>query len=395
MKKDWQLEKLGDVIKLEYGKPLQKKDRLQGGKYPAYGANGIKCWTNEYYFDKKSLIVGRKGSAGEVNYTTERFWPLDVTYFVTYDNTKYDLDFLYHCLKFLQLPKLAKGVKPGINRNDVYRIIFSFPSLSEQKRIVAILDDVFARIDDAIANTEKNLTNARELFESYLSDVFSRKGKGWIEKKLSTVVEPDCSLSYGIVQPGKEYEGGLPVARPTDLKAKTIHLSNLKRIDPLLADSYQRTKLNGGELLLCVRGSTGVVSIAADELKGSNVTRGIVPIRFDQELVYQSFGYYMLISKPIQDQIKEQTYGAALMQINIRDLRKVLVFFPKQQEEQQILIKKLSQIEEKAQRLEAIYQQKLTALNELKQSILQKAFTGELTADTASQAKEAKEEIAA
>jgi len=97
----------------------------------------------------------------------------------------------------------------------------------------------------------------------------------------------------------------------------------------------------------------------------------------------------------IQDQIREKTYGTALMQINIRDLKNILISFP-DQEEQQILVEKLTQMENETQRLEAIYQQKLAALTELKQSILQKAFTGELTADTANQTtKKAEEAIAA
>jgi len=159
MREGWEIKALGEVIRLEYGKPLPKEDRHNDGKYAAYGANGVKCRTNSYFFDKPSIIVGRKGSAGEVTLTRGNFWPLDVTYFVTFDEKRYDLIFLYHCLKSLRLTKLAKGVKPGINRNDVYQIEFSFPPLPEQKHIVTILDKAFEGIDKAIANTEKNLAN--------------------------------------------------------------------------------------------------------------------------------------------------------------------------------------------------------------------------------------------
>ena len=115
----WEDKRLGDVLKLEYGKPLPKEDRDENGAYPAYGANGIKCRTNQIYRDRPSIIVGRKGSAGEINLTEEKFWPLDVTYFVDFDENQYDLMFLYYCLLSLKLQSLAKGVKPGINRNDV------------------------------------------------------------------------------------------------------------------------------------------------------------------------------------------------------------------------------------------------------------------------------------
>jgi predicted nucleotidyltransferase len=120
MKQGWKVKKLGEVIKLEYGKPLDNSFRKSDGLYPIYGANGVKGRTDKFYCDKETIIVGRKGSAGEINLSEAKFWPLDVTYFVTFDNTENDLQFLYYLLSKQQLTKLAKGVKPGINRNEVY-----------------------------------------------------------------------------------------------------------------------------------------------------------------------------------------------------------------------------------------------------------------------------------
>jgi len=251
------------------------------------------------------------------------------------------------------------------------------PPLPEQKRIVAILDKAFAAIAKAKANAEQNLKNAKELFESYLQGVFENKGEDWEEKYLENLVDEKCTLSYGIVQPGKEYSDGLPIIRPTDLTSRFISLNGLKRIDPKLADGYKRTKLMGNELLLCVRGSTGVVSIALKELEGANVTRGIVPIRFNSKIINQEYGYYLLISNYIQKQIKSKTYGAALMQINIRDLRKIQTLYP-QLKTQQLIVQKLDALNAETKKLEAIYQQKIDDLEELKKSVLQKAFNGEL-----------------
>src|SRR3990167_9571688 len=101
MKVNWQTKKLGEVIKLEYGKPLPKSKRKVNGKYPVYGANGVKDRTDEFYFDRPSIIVGRKGSAGEINLTDDKFWPLDVTYFVVFDEKKYDLKFIFNLLSIL------------------------------------------------------------------------------------------------------------------------------------------------------------------------------------------------------------------------------------------------------------------------------------------------------
>lgn len=262
---------------------------------------------------------------------------------------------------------------------------FPLPPLPEQQRIVAFLDEAFAAIAQAKAHAEQNLQNAKALFESYLQGVFAPSTSsgasarnGWEEKTLEELVDKNCSLSYGIVQPGEEFENGLPIIRPTDLTSRYIKLNGLKRINPKLAEGYKRTRLLGEELLLCVRGTTGVVSIATPELKDANVTRGIVPIRFDAKLIRQDFGYYLLISDFVQQQIKAKTYGTALMQINIGDLRKIQTPFPSL-ETQQTIVRQLDVLRAETQRLEAVYRQKLEDLEELKKSVLAKAFRGELT----------------
>lgn len=254
------------------------------------------------------------------------------------------------------------------------------PPLDEQRRIVAILDEAFAGLAVMRQHAEANLKNARALFDSHLNAIFSQRGDGWVETTLEDAVSPSCSLSYGIVQPGDEFADGLPVVRPTDLGKRIIGIETLKRIDPKLADGYQRTLLHGGELLLCVRGTTGVISVASMELAGGNVTRGIVPVVFARERVNQAFGYFLMRSKPVQDQIRDNTYGAALMQINIGDLRKINVRYPSLKL-QGDLVGRLNTTEIETTRLESLYRQKLAAIDELKQSILHRAFSGQLTGE--------------
>lgn len=94
MKNGWKEKSVGGILQLEYGKPLDDADRKPNGRFPVYGANGEKNRTDRFYHDKPSIVVGRKGSAGELNFTEEKFWPLDVTYFVTFSDREYDLQFL-------------------------------------------------------------------------------------------------------------------------------------------------------------------------------------------------------------------------------------------------------------------------------------------------------------
>ena len=152
--------KLSNFIKLEYGKGLEDSDRELNGIYGAYGANGIKSKTNKFLYDKPSIVVGRKGSAGELTLVEEKFWALDVTYYVTHDIKKTDLTFLYYALKMLNIPSLAKGIKPGINRNDVYDLTIAVPILSEQKLLV-----------EKILFVNENLEIAKNLYKSKCNEL--------------------------------------------------------------------------------------------------------------------------------------------------------------------------------------------------------------------------------
>lgn len=251
------------------------------------------------------------------------------------------------------------------------------PPLPEQQRIVTLLDEAFDGIATGKANAEKNLQNARAIFESHLQSVFTEQGMGWTRVAFEDAVDSACTLSYGIVQPGEEYADGLPIVRPTDMGRKIIEIQGLKRIDPALANSYRRTTLRGGDLLLCVRGTTGQISIASSDLAGANVTRGIVPIFFEETVVSQDFGYYLMRSGFVQSQIREKTYGTALQQINIGDLRNLRMPIPPIVE-QQALTTRFSKLSEETQRLESLHQRKLNALDDLKKSLLHRAFNGDL-----------------
>ena len=125
--------------------------------------------------------------------------------------------------------------------------------------------------------------NAQQLKNAILQDVYSAKD-GWNIKELKDVVADSCPISYGIVQQGNHVDGGVPVVRPVDLHTKYVGKANLKCTSKDISDSYKRTVLNGNEVLLCVRGTTGIVALATEELKGCNVNRGIVPLFYSQHI---------------------------------------------------------------------------------------------------------------
>ena len=111
---------LSEVFTLEYGKPLDKEFRKEDGAFQAYGANGPISPANKYLIEGPCIIVGRKGSAGEITFVENNAWPLDVTYYIKHNPEESDLRYLFYTLKSLNIKQFVRGVKPGLNRNDVY-----------------------------------------------------------------------------------------------------------------------------------------------------------------------------------------------------------------------------------------------------------------------------------
>lgn len=221
--------------------------------------------------------------------------------------------------------------------------------------------------------------NAQQLKNAILQDLYSEKD-GWNIKELKDVVADSCPISYGIVQQGNHVDGGVPVVRPVDLHTKYVGKVNLKCTSKDISDSYKRTVLNGNEVLLCVRGTTGIVALATEELKGSNVNRGIVPLYFGDD-VDKLFIYYQLQAPIVQEAIEENTMGSALKQINIKDLRALKLLVPPLAEQQRIVAKieeLLPKVEEYGKAQDALNKLNAELPERLKKSILQEAIEGRL-----------------
>ncbi|MDA8988742.1 restriction endonuclease subunit S [bacterium] len=371
----WTNLKLGEVLKLEYGKPLPKERRSDNGAFPAYGANGIKCRTNDVYWEKSSIVVGRKGSAGEINLADGGFWPLDVTYFVVFDEDEYDLRFLYYLLSQLNLPSLAKGVKPGLNRNDVYAIEQHFPPLPEQERIVAILDEAFAAIATATANAEKNLANARELFESQL-DAVASSVTGY-PHELINEFSVDFNRGRSRHRPRNEaklYGGDYPFVQTGDIRGSNHWVHN-----------YKQTYSEAG-LLQSKLWPTGTVciTIAANIAETGILTfagcfpDSIIGVVVDEERMSNEFLEYML--QAAKSRLQREGEGAAQDNINLGTFKSQKFPVPPLTKQIQ-LVKVLNSSAEAASHLDRLARDKFAHLADLKQSLLHKAFTGELTAD--------------
>ncbi len=151
---EWEVKRLGDCIELVYGKGLPERARVQGN-IPVFGSNGIVGFHNKALVQGPGIIIGRKGSVGEVTFSKLDFWPIDTTYFVNIKENN-DIVFWYYFLKTLGLNQMnVHSAVPGLNRENVYEIISRIPPLPEQRAIAKILSDLDAKIE---LNREMNKT---------------------------------------------------------------------------------------------------------------------------------------------------------------------------------------------------------------------------------------------
>lgn len=372
MKKDWTYKKLGEVAKVVHGK--NQKDVLsEDGQYPIYGSGGnIMGYANDYLCEAGTTILGRKGSINNPMFIEEPFWNVDTAFGISAkegSNSKY----LYYFIKSIDWQEKNTGTTlPSLTQQVVKDVEIPLPPLSEQSRIVSRLDAAFGEIEGLKAKAEAQLREARALFQAALTQEMKPK-QGWEEKKLSEIVHPQCSLSYGIVQPGDHIEDGVPVVRPVDFNNQiTVSVEGLKRTKKEISDAYKRTILNGGEILFCVRGTTGTMGLASEELKGCNVTRGIVPMFFANNTDLM-FVFYQLLSPKLQEEIQKKTTGAALKQINIKDLRNLLLSLPPLSVQQSI-VSRLDALSEKVRELEETQKKVIAECDALKQALLREVF---------------------
>ena len=266
--------------------------------------------------------------------------------------------------------KCTGATRKRISRKNLGLISIPLPPLPEQQRIVSILDEVFDVIGKAVANHDRNIENSRELFESYLDGVFSQKGEGWVQRRL---IE-ECDILMGQSPEGTSYNNtgeGIPLINGP------VEFGGLNPFSMTVATKFTTnpTKMcKKGDLILCVRGSTtGRMNIAGQD---ACIGRGVAAIRSkeNQDWVNQ----FISFSKDI---IYDLGSGSTFPNVSASTLKKLIIPFPPK-EQREGIVERIEILDSNIQNLVKIYQSKLTALEELKQSILQKAFTGELTSKT-------------
>jgi type I restriction enzyme S subunit len=284
--------------------------------------------------------------------------------------------YLMYCLQSIleELLGEARGVaQKGIYLKSLRSMEINVPPIPEQKRIVAILDQAFADIEQARAKTEQNLKNTRELFESYLQQVFSQRGEGWAEKTLGNAVTVERGSSP---RPIKNFQtddvDGVNWIKIGDTKQGQKYIERTK--EKITKEGAEKSRfVDVGDFILSNSMSFGRPYIMAIQ---GYIHDGWFVLRLPEDIDSEYF-YYLLSSPYLKDQFQSLAAGAIVKNISGDLVKKAILPIPPFQEQKEIA-KKLALLADQMERLKEIYLRKASNIDELKKSILQKAFSGEL-----------------
>ena len=266
------------------------------------------------------------------------------------------------------------------------------PPLPEQKRIVAILDEAFAGIATAVANTEKNLANARELFGTALAAVFTS------EAGRATTVEDVALPQKGSIRTGpfgsqllhSEFvDQGVAVLGIDNVVKNEFQWGKRRFITPKKFHQLSRYQVKPGDVLISIMGTCGCCAIVPNDIPTAINTKHLCCITLDRSKCLPGFLHGYFLHHPVARQfLATRAKGSIMAGLNMGIIKELPLLLPPIAEQQSI-VKKLDALSSETNRLQSIYQHKLTTLAELKQSLLHKAFSGELTSQSVSALQEA------
>ena len=387
----WAVKKLGDICGSIFAGGDVPKDRLSKFKTDKYSipiyANGEKHkglygYTDIARVKTPSMTVSARGTIGYSEIRYEPFFPVVRLIVLTPNIELVDLEFLKYILSSMEFINSGTSI-PQLTVPMIKGYECNVPSIPEQKRIVSILDTVFSDLEQTRAKTEQNLKNARELFESTCSmSIFS------------TDASPSCTVldvaknEKGAMRTGpfgsqllkKEIvDSGIAVLGIDNAVNNHFQWGAKRFITPEKFEELSRFEVKSGDVLITIMGTCGRCAIVPENIPKAINTKHICCITLDKSKCLPEYLHaYFLYHPMAKEYLLSRAKGSIMAGLNMGIIKELPLVLPSI-EEQKTLVSRITLLKDNLEQLEITYKSKLNAIDELKKSILQKAFSGELT----------------
>ena len=378
MKEGWEYKSLGDVCEIldSRRKPITKNKR-ESGTIPYYGATGILDYVKDYIFDEKLVLLGEDGAkwgAGENSaYIVEgKTWVNNHAHALRPKRELLIDELLVYYLNFANLQPFITGVTvPKLNQEKMRSIEIPVPSLPEQQSIVDYLDSAFVKIDAMKANAEKNLNEAKALFQASLKEMLEPK-EGWEEKKLQDICSDIVDCPHTTPQK-VGFPTQYPCIRTSELKGGSIDWSSMQYLDE---DEYRkrvsRLVPKANDIVYGREGTYGDAVLLPDGYSFSLGQRTML-LRPNEIYVIPRFLLYSMISSHVYQQAKAKNSGCGVGHVNVKDIKVFKIGIPTI-DIQQSIVATLDSLKSKVDRLQENYNKISQECDALKQAILRQVF---------------------
>ena len=342
----------------------------------------------EIMIQKNDILICKDGAGiGKIGIVNDVPGPTTINSSLLLIRPLNDIDpkFLYYKLCSPGFQKIVKeriegATTPHLYQREINQFTISFPDITEQKHIVIILDQAFSDIEQARVKTEKNLKSARELFESYLQQVFSELNEGWEIKSLETF----ASIVNGYAFKSGDFTSSNKVKsiKITNVGVYEFVEENANLLPASYSTEFSRFKTYTGDIVIALTRtiiSSGLkVAVVPQSYDGALINQRVAAIQVDETVMPKEMLQAFLSTKIAVDYVKSHINELMQPNLSINDLKAFPVPVPPK-DKRLLISKQISEIKTQTDKLNAVYIEKLHYLDELKKSILQKAFTGQLT----------------
>jgi type I restriction enzyme S subunit len=396
----WEVGRLKNKVLMEYGSSLSELNR-QDGNIKVFGSNGIVGKHSKSITKGETIIIGRKGSYGEITFSDEPCFPIDTTYFIDRTCTKFHLRYLFYLLNQLNLNKSSRdSAVPGLSREVAYNKMILYISLLDQTAIANFLDKKTARIDAMIEKDKKLITLLKEKRTALINHAVT-KGldpnakmkdsgiewigeipEGWEMKKLKRVLEKKANS----VKTGP-FGSQLKIDEMEDSEIKVYNQRNVLSKDENFGENFVSRekyeelipfKVKPGDLLITTRGTIGKCLRLSKNAEEGILHPCLMKINNDKDIVIDKYIEILIEeSDLIKTQFYLQSYATTIGVIYQDNLKEVVLFLPPLQEQQKIvdhLDETTSKIDKTIQKIE----QKINLLEEYKKSLIHYVVTGKV-----------------
>ncbi len=357
-------------------RPIKASDRVPG-PYPYYGANGQQDSVADYIFDEPLILLAEDGGLFDqpdrgIAYAIDgKTWVNNHAHVLrARDDVRQD--YLIRVLENYDVtPWITGSTRAKLTKAGASKIQIPLPPLAEQKRIAGILDAA----DALRTKRRESLAQLDTLLQSTFFEMFGdpvTNPMGWEVVELASLIERGDKINYGVVQPGDNYPDGKPLIRVGDFVAGKLVTENVKLIDPAIEEKYQRSRLNGRELLISCVGSIGNVCKVPGEAKGFNIARAVARVPL-LEAVDRDFMLHCLRSEAVQRHFLKETRTVSQPTLNIGLIKNTPVVQPPEN-----LQHRFAAIVESVEQQKARQRAHLAELDTLFASLQSRAFRGDL-----------------